>query len=83
VKGKTLEIDARSSDALALAVRARVPIMVHDAVMNKAAITPEAEEEAAAAEGAEAASEEQLGAFTDFVDSLDFEDLDKDKDDEE
>src|SRR3990172_2959680 len=84
VKGKILEIDARSSDALALAVRARVPIMVHDAVMNKAAITPEAEEEAAAAEGADAAaSEEQLGAFTDFVDSLDFEDLDKDKDDEE
>lgn len=84
VKGKTLEIDARSSDALALAVRARVPIMVHDTVMNKAAITPEAEEEAAAAEGADAAaSEEQLGAFTDFVDSLDFEDLDKDKDDEE
>ncbi len=83
VKGKTLEIDARSSDALALAVRARVPIMVRDAVMNKAAITPEAEEEAAA-EGADAAAnEEQLGAFTDFVDSLDFEDLDKDKDDEE
>ena len=48
--------------------------------MNKAAITPEAEVEAA---GAEAASDEQLGAFSDFVDSLDFEDLDKDKDDEE
>ncbi len=84
VKGKILEIDARSSDALALAVRARVPVMVHDAVMNKAAITPEAEVEAGGAEGAEApASDEQLGAFSDFVDSLDFEDLDKDKDDEE
>lgn len=81
VKGKTLEIDARSSDALALAVRARVPIMVRDSVMNKAAITPEAEVEAAGADAA--ASDEQLGAFTDFVDSLDFEDLDKDKDDEE
>ncbi|HEY4721771.1 MAG TPA: bifunctional nuclease family protein [Anaerolineae bacterium] len=81
VKGKTLEIDARSSDALAVAVRARVPIMVHDSVMNKAAITPEAEVEAAGADAA--ASDEQLGAFTDFVDSLDFEDLDKDKDDEE
>jgi len=81
VKGKILEIDARSSDALAVAVRARVPIMVHDSVMNKAAITPEAEVEAAGADAA--ASDEQLGAFTDFVDSLDFEDLDKDKDDEE
>ena len=75
-KGKTLEIDSRSSDALALAVRAKAPIYVHDDVMAKAAIVPESEVEEGAAEG----GEDQLSAFKDFVDSLDFDDSDKDKD---
>ncbi|HLB46619.1 MAG TPA: bifunctional nuclease family protein [Anaerolineales bacterium] len=74
-KGKTIEIDSRSSDALALAVRAKVPIYVHDEVMNKAAITPEAEVEEAGEGG-----EDRLSAFTDFVDSLDFDESDQDKD---
>ncbi|MBM4423275.1 MAG: bifunctional nuclease family protein [Chloroflexi bacterium] len=74
-KGKTLELDSRSSDALALAVRAKVPIYVHDEVMNKAAITPEAELEEAGEGG-----EDQLSAFKDFVDSLDFDESDQDKD---
>jgi len=77
-RGKTVEIDSRSSDALALAVRAKVPIYVHDEVMGKAAILPESEIE----EAAEAGGEERLSAFQDFVDSLDFDDSDKDKDDE-
>ncbi len=74
-KGKTIEIDSRSSDALALAVRAKVPIYVHDDVMNKAAILPEAEIDEAAEGG-----EDKLSAFKDFVDSLDFDESDKDKD---
>ena len=79
-KGKTLEIDARSSDALALAVRARVPIYVDDAVMNKAAIVPEPEVEAEGTENVEEAPpDERLSAFEDFVDSLDLDDMDKDK----
>jgi uncharacterized protein len=76
-RGKTIEIDSRSSDALALAVRAKVPIFVHDEVMGKAAILPESEMEEAAEGG-----EERLSAFKDFVDSLDFDENDKDKDDE-
>jgi bifunctional DNase/RNase len=81
IKDKTVEIDSRSSDALALAVRARVPILVHDAVMSKAAIVPESEMEAEGGEAAEGS--ERLSAFSDFVDSLDFENLDKDKKDDE
>lgn len=76
-KGKTIEIDSRSSDALALAVRAKVPIFVNDEVMNKAAIEPETEMEEATEGGEEPG---QLSAFQDFVDSLDFDDSDKDKD---
>lgn len=39
--GHTINIDARPSDAVALAVRARVPILVHETVMDVAGITPE------------------------------------------
>ena len=39
--GKTLNIDSRCSDAIALAVRAHIPIMVRTTVMEAAAIVPE------------------------------------------
>ena len=39
--GRTLNIDSRPSDAIALAVRAHVPILVHQSVMDSAGITPE------------------------------------------
>lgn len=42
-EGKTLEIDARPSDAIALALRAHVPLWVKKAVMDEAAIEPEEE----------------------------------------
>lgn len=35
---KTVDIDSRPSDALAIAVRAKVPILVDDAVMEKAGV---------------------------------------------
>ncbi len=41
VNGKELEIDSRPSDAIAVAVRAHVPIMVSEKVMNEASIIPE------------------------------------------
>jgi hypothetical protein len=71
--GKRLEIDARPSDAVALAVRLRVPIYIEDTVMAKAAVQPEEEmetEETGADTG-------RLSAFEDFVESLDLDDLDK------
>jgi len=69
--GQYMEIDARPSDAIALAVRVSVPIFVADEVMEKASITPE-EDQSDTIEG------EDLSAFRDFVNTLDFEDLDQD-----
>jgi uncharacterized protein len=39
--GKTMQVDSRPSDALALAVRFHVPIFIHPDVMASAGITPE------------------------------------------
>ena len=60
--GTTLQIDARPSDAIALAVRAGAPIYVEEDVMAQAALTvsPTPEEE------------DKLGVFRDFVNQLDF-----------
>jgi uncharacterized protein len=46
VNGNALEIDARPSDAIALALRAHVPILVTRKVMEEAAIEPEEEKSA-------------------------------------
>jgi bifunctional DNase/RNase len=76
--GKTHEIDCRPSDAIALAVRAKVPILVNEAVLEEAGVQPESDL-IGAAEGEE--SEEDVGnldAFSDFLDTLDFEDFDGD-----
>lgn len=62
--GRRLEIDARPSDAIALAVRAGTPIFVDEAVMERAAITPEEDE-------SKEEEEDRLSVFRDFVDSLD------------
>ncbi len=41
IEGRTINIDSRPSDALALAVRSRVPVMVARSVMQSVGITPE------------------------------------------
>ena len=41
VDGQTINVDSRPSDAIALAVRAHVPILVDPSVMTQAGITPE------------------------------------------
>lgn len=74
VGGKRLEVDARPSDALALAVRVHVPVYVNDEVMARAAVTPEPDVEAEPA--TPAGGDDKLDPFLDFVDSLDFDDLD-------
>jgi bifunctional DNase/RNase len=72
VDGNTLEIDSRPSDAMALAVRAGVPIFVAEEVMEKASITPEDDQ----SEG----ESEDLSAFRDFVNTLDMDDLESETD---
>jgi bifunctional DNase/RNase len=60
--GTTLQIDARPSDAIALAVRAGAPIYLEEDVMAQAALTVSAKPE----------EEDKLGVFRDFVNQLDF-----------
>lgn len=70
MNGRTLEIDSRPSDALALAVRVDVPIYVDEEVMAEAGIDREKD----LSEGSEEEGPE-LSAFRDFVDNLDLGDL--------
>ncbi|MCP4426157.1 MAG: bifunctional nuclease family protein [Chloroflexi bacterium] len=67
------EIDCRSSDAIALAVRVKAPVFINDEVMDVAGILPEADIQEQADDEVEAGD---LDAFSDFVDSLDLGDLD-------
>jgi bifunctional DNase/RNase len=71
------EIDCRSSDAIALAVRVKVPIFINEEVMDEAGILPEQdiqEQELSQTKP----DDESLDAFSDFVDSLDFDDFEED-----
>lgn len=72
VGGEVKEIDCRPSDSIALAVRANVPIFVAEEVMEQAGILPEPDIQEEVAE-----DDESLDAFSDFVDTLDFDDLDE------
>lgn len=80
-----LEIDSRPSDAIALAVRAQVPIYAEDAVLERAgvALDPEGKPiEISRPEQSTPVNEEELqrmSAFRDFIESLDLSDLDKPK----
>ena len=77
--GKTVEVDSRPSDAIALAIRAKVPIFVEEAVLDQAGMVFETEGEEAEGEAAEATEldEEKLTVFKDFIETLDIEDLGK------
>ncbi len=90
VDGRELNVDSRPSDAIAIAVRAHVPILVNPDVMDEAGIIPERdlpEESTPAGEGASAPlseeGSERLSVFEDFVGKLDLDKLDKDKPDED
>lgn len=41
IQGKKMDVDARPSDAIALAVRTKAPLFVSEAVMDKCAVEPE------------------------------------------
>ncbi len=86
---KKIEVDSRPSDALALAVRAGVPIYVEEAVLEKGAVMLDKEtgkpispgKELEGANGKEVSEDElrRMPAFRDFIDKLDLNDLDKHK----
>ena len=79
VNGKELEIDSRPSDAIAVAVRAHVPIMVTKKVMDEASIIPEedkqedelisAEEETQPGSDQLILGENRLSIFEDYLEN--------------
>jgi len=80
VNGGEVRVDSRSSDAIALAVRAHVPILVHPSVMEQASITPEQDmpEDTGEPEKSEPApltkeGVERLSVFENFLEKLDFD----------
>ncbi|MCC7448133.1 MAG: bifunctional nuclease family protein [Anaerolineae bacterium] len=75
LNGRRLEIDSRPSDAIALAVRVRVPIFVEETVMERAANTPEQEVDSEPQANSDT-PDDRLSIFKDFVDTLDLDDLD-------
>ncbi len=90
VDGGQMEIDSRPSDALALAVRAEVPIYADEAVLDKASILldketgkPVSQEstESGEASGKKVSEEElkKMSAFYNFINTLDLEDFNKRK----
>lgn len=83
VDGRSVEIDSRPSDAIALAVRARVPIFAEENVLEKAGVLlDENEKQAVEPEVSPEVREEELkkmSAFRDFIESLDLDDFDKRK----
>jgi bifunctional DNase/RNase len=94
--GQLITIDSRPSDALALAVRAHVPILVDREVLDSAGVTPEDDLRAQKSTGTQLASSprpaspapssaapESPSVFEDFLSNLDLGNLDDATDDEE
>jgi len=72
--GRTIELDARSSDAIAFAVRVKVPIFVEETVLELAATAPDEELQTGQPPTAEG-GDERLSIFKDYIDSLDLDDM--------
>lgn len=75
VNGRQLDVDARPSDAVALAVRSKVPIYVAESVMTAASITPEEDLEAEIGEGGPTDERLSQSPFGDLIDKLDLDDM--------
>jgi uncharacterized protein len=91
VDGRTVYIDSRPSDALALAARSHVPILVAREVMDSAGVVPEedlqnqrptAAARAANEEPPVESSPERLSVFEDFLQNLDLNKPEDSEDDE-
>jgi bifunctional DNase/RNase len=86
IDGRSLEIDSRPSDAIALAVRAQVPIFADESVLEKAGVKLDQEGqglEGVTGEATEKPSNvspeelEKLSPFRDLIEGLDLEDFGK------
>ena len=81
--GGQVEIDSRPSDALALAIRTGTPIFAEETVLDKAGVLIDKEtgqatpQEASEGKGVSEDELRGLSAYTDFINTLDLDDLDK------
>jgi len=66
--GRHVEVDSRPSDAIALAVRAKVPIYVAESVLDRAGVTLENADEQQEQQKQE---KDNLDVYRDFINSLD------------
>jgi len=69
--GRTIEMDSRPSDALALAVRTGARIFAAEAVLERAGVEPD--HGTGEDGGGEPIDESKLSVFRDFVNSLEVE----------
>ena len=74
MQGERIEVDARPSDAIALAVRLDVPIYVDEDVMDRAGQLPASEFEGGEEE-LEESGEDELGVFREFIEGIDMDDI--------
>jgi bifunctional DNase/RNase len=84
VDGRNIDIDSRPSDALALAVRAHVPILVSRPILESVGVIPEEDLQETGQETgqkpelpAPEINDENLSVFKDFLKNLDIDDEDK------
>lgn len=89
VRGQTVEVDSRPSDAIALAVRTNAPILVEESVMERAGVSLAEDEDDGTEDepGVEPTQvretgpdAERLSIFRDFINTLDLDDFDKKRD---
>jgi len=90
--GRIVDVDARPSDSIALAVRGHVPILVNNRILREAGITPEEDiqAEVLAESGDEvlptktdtdhAETKKRLSLFEDFLQNFNLDELDKGED---
>ena len=83
INGEIVNVDSRPSDAINLAARVGAPILIAEEVMETAGITPEKDEirESDYADDEETSDEgeERLSVFEDFLEQLDIDDDESEK----
>ena len=76
VDERHMELDCRPSDAIALAVRVKVPIFAEESVLEKAGIIlEEGQARPASPDKVDEGELRRLSAFREFIDTLDLSDL--------
>jgi bifunctional DNase/RNase len=83
---RTIEVDSRPSDAIAVAVRTGAPILVDESIMERAGVSLDGEGDAdedgpgtpsLERDASSTVDEERLSVFKEFINTLDLDDFDR------